>query len=185
MLQRDALRAHFDQFLRSEPDELFRENTSEITVAKFLNSPEDGLVTYVSIGLSGHLLGQDSGRKIRQELLITSDINYEGIGQEDVIFSLCKLILEEHRAIKEGQVLGPYSKLFSQQHSIQLSSLLCSHPAYFDEEFCFFEAGDITVIVELLPLLIHEASFVRANGEDVFFEMIDEGDVDILDYVRK
>lgn len=183
MQHSDILRHHIDSFCGNEPDALYSEDSLQIKVARFDNIPDVGLTTFISIGLSGHLLQQNSGRDIRQELLITVDNTFAKLPIEEVIFSVSKILLAEHKAVSCGQVLGPMASLFPEVES-NLTSLLCSYPAFFPEEFSFFESDTTTVLVELIPIQTSEAEFVQIEGASKFFEMIDEGKVDMLDYNR-
>ncbi|RDH42207.1 suppressor of fused domain protein [Zooshikella ganghwensis] len=179
----EALRDHIDRFCRDEPDNLFKEDLTKISVAKFDNIPDSGLTTFISIGLSGHLLKQDSGRSIRQELLLTVDNLYADFAIEEVIFSVAKLILKDHKAVSRGQVIGPKGLLFPEEDS-NLTCLLCSYPAFFPDDFSFFENSETTVFVELIPMLTREAELSNQIGWEKFFGLIDDGEVDILNYHR-
>ncbi|GHA22252.1 hypothetical protein GCM10008090_35080 [Arenicella chitinivorans] len=179
----EFLRHHIDTFCGEEPDSLYKESSLKVSVARFDNVPDDGLTTFISIGLSGHLLQQRSGKSIRQEILLTVDNAYADFGIEKVIFSVAKIMLGQHKAVSRGQVLGPKGALFPEEGT-NLTSLLCSYPAFFPEEFSFFENDETTVFVELIPTLSSEAEFIQKEGWSKFFEMIDKGRIDILNYNR-
>ncbi len=181
----EALRNHIDSFCGEEPDQFFKESSVGINVAKFNDVPDQGLTTFISIGFSSHLLMQDSGKNIRQELLITVDNMHSDLPIEEIIFSVSKLMLNSHKAVMHGQVIGPRGFLFPEEKKIHLTSLLCSYPAFFPEDFSFFENENVTVFVELIPTLTSEAKLVNKEGWSKFFDKIDEGEIDILNYYRQ
>ena len=179
-----ALKSHIDKFCGEKPDAIFHEELTGITVARFNNIPDDGLTTYISIGLSGHILSQQSGQKIRQELLVTVDNEFSELPIEDVIFVVAKSTIEKHFALMRGEVIDSGGLLFPEISGVRLTSILCSYPAFFSDDFSFFENEETTVFVELIPITTDEAEFVHKEGWSKLFDNIDEGVIDILNLRR-
>lgn len=181
----ELLKEHISIYCGENPCDVFHESLTGIKVAKFKDIPEEGLVTFLSVGLSGHLLQQDSGRKIRQEFLITIDENFAFLDVEDVIFSVAKLVLDRHIALKQGELLGPRGSLFEDESCAGITSMMCGYPAYFPDGFAFFEMNDeVTVFVELILLTTQEASLAKDAGWSALMEEISKGVINILDLTR-
>lgn len=92
------LKSHVDNFCSDSPSSITNEDVTGITIAKFVNTPEEGLTTYVSIGLSGHIFKQKNGKLIRQELLVTIDNSFSGLAISELILSVGKLMLDKHQS---------------------------------------------------------------------------------------
>lgn len=182
----DVLKEHVDRFCGDNPDEVFHDRVTGIKVAKFSDVPDKGLVTFLSVGLSGHFLEQGSGRHIKQEFLITVDDLYSDLPVEDVIFTLIKIVLDSHHALKQGEVIGPLGPLFEDNKYANLAAVICSYPAFFPDEFSFFECmGETTVFVELIMITKKESDYARVKGWSAFFDKIDSGEINILDLSRQ
>lgn len=180
----DLLKEHIDKYCGEEPDKFFKEGTTDISVAKFNNVPYDGLTTFLSIGLSGHIFIQESGLNIRQELLVTVDTRFSEVSVEDIIFSVIKEMLDTHKPLKLGQVIGSRGLLFEEEKEITLTSCLCSHPAFFPEDFSLFENINTTVFVELIFISTNEAEWIKENGWSGFFDLVNNQKIDVLNLHR-
>ena len=183
------LEKHIDQYCGKNPSGFFKEENLRLNVARFRNVPDNGLSTYISIGMCLHGLKQNvSGIKIRQELLFCVADKYDHLPWHEIIFSVGSKILQDHNAVMLGQVIGPWGPLFPELHISNLTALICSYPAFFDEDFCEIELkkedGPI-VFVELIPITTKEANFISNDGWSAFFEKIDNCEIDILDLERK
>ena len=181
-----VLKKHVDHYCGSEADGFYKEDTTMTSVAKFIDVPDKGLVTYLTIGLSAHILNQEKSRtRIRQELLVCIDTNYDYLAWEKILFSVASIILKNHNALLLGQVIGPGGLLFPEFPNLKLTSLLCTYPAFFDEEFCEIDhMDDPMVFVELIPISTNEAGYIRKEGWSSFFNKVNSGEINILDLKR-
>jgi hypothetical protein len=190
------LKKHIDYYCGTEPEKFYKEDTTEIGVAKFIDIPDKGLVTYLTIGLSAHILNQKKSQtKIRQELLVCIDKNYDYLPWETILFSGAKIILDSetamklgndsHTAFQLGQVIGPGGPLFPEFPGLRSTALLCSYPAFFDEEFFEIDGMDTPlVLVELIPITSNESSYIHRKGWSTFFDKVNSGEINILDLKR-
>lgn len=97
--QDKLLKQHIDCYFGEKPDEVIQNHSTGVYVATFKNIPDDGLATFISIGLSAHLLNQKSGQTIRQESLMTVDSTYANLAVENVVLMIVYLILEKYNAV--------------------------------------------------------------------------------------
>jgi hypothetical protein len=180
------LRTHIYKYCGETPDALFDKEDTGISVAKFNDIPDKGLTTYITIGLSGHQLKQESNRPIRQELMITLDSGYAArVAVEQVVSTVATMIVKSHNAVKNGEVIGPFGPLFPEDPQMNLTAIGCGSPAYFDEGFDRFDHNDeLMVFVELVPLTTKEAKSIEQDGWDQFIDKISSFEIEHLDYYR-
>lgn len=181
-----CLKKHVDRFCGKKPSDVRVEASLGVTVAKFSDVPRKGLVTELTIGLSGRRLEQPrGGRPLRHELLTCVDRAYAGLPWVEVLLAVAKGAIEDSKAFERGQVLGPAGALFPEEPAVSATALLCSSPAFFPPEFGEFECdGEAIVIVELVPITSGEAEWIRQNGWSSFFDRVNSGEVNILDLRR-
>lgn len=183
----EKLRAHIDGHLGTTPSGLVIEERLGIRVATFDDMPSPGLVTSVTIGVSGHELKQVvSQRTLRQELMTCVDRKYGDLPWHEVLLSVAKDVVTHHAALMLGEVLGPGGLLFPETQKCTATALLCAPPAFFDDDFSEIELDDRTsmVIVELMPITSEEASWVKRHGWSAFFDRVNSGKIDIMNLSR-
>ena len=161
----------------------FREGSSPVQVVRFRNQPFDGVVTYVTLGLSNILLSMPRGRDVRQEFVFTA---YEKFSAEEIasfMLSFCDYILARNQALLRGDVVGPSAPLIP---NVAVNSVYASIPVVFDERFSTYkESSPHTVMVWLIPLLKEEADFVKANGWSQFEDVLERENPDLMELNRK
>jgi len=69
--------------------------------------PTDDATSYVTLGLSNHVLAAASGRQVRQELLGASYSRFAELNPEANLLTVAHNLLEAHRAALRGNVIGP------------------------------------------------------------------------------
>ena len=111
----ELLKAHMDRHCGKIPTLYFKEDSTGIGVAKFVDLPDVGLTTFVSTGLSGHILKQNSGVDIRQELLMTVDNKFGKMQHEISLFTMAKIILDSHKGILREQIIGPLGLIYPEE----------------------------------------------------------------------
>lgn len=160
----------------------FTNGSSPVQIARFRNQPFEGVVTYVTLGLSNVLLSMPQGREVRQELVFTS---YETFSSEEIasfMLSFCDYILVRNQALLRGDVIGPSTPLIS---SVAVNSVYASIPVIFDEDFSTYKGSSPhTVMVWLIPLLKEEAEFVKSNGWSKFEDLLERLDPDLMELNR-
>lgn len=182
----EMLKKHVDSFCGPAPSALFVEENLGVRVATFADTPEPGLVTSLTLGISGHVLTQPlSGTKIRQELLTCVDAKYRELPWHEVLLATAKVLLERHTAIRLGEVLGPAGALFPEVRWCNATALLCAPPAFFDADFSEPTFDEISMIfAELIPITTSEAEWVQRFGWSAFFDRVNAGEIDILNLRR-
>jgi hypothetical protein len=181
----EQLRRHIDEYCGSSPSALLVEEGLGIRVATFEDTPTPGLVTSITIGLSGHVFDQRSGKKLRQELMTCVDRRYQDLPWGEVLLSAGKIALSRHTAFMLGEVIGPAGPLFPEAPWCKATALLCSLPAFFDPEFAEIDLGDSPMVfVELIPITSAEAEWVQHHGWSAFFDRVNRGEIDILNLSR-
>lgn len=166
-----------------EPSESWKESGSQVYVNKYSEQPQGDLVTFLTIGLSGHDLKQESGSKIRQELMITVSNNFEKLPIEDLLFVVAKDVLSAHQPLQRGQVITRSGTLLD---GITCSALFCTVPGYFEPSFTTLPGldGIETVLVDLVPITTDEESLIEADGATNFENLLDDGRIPIFDLAR-
>ena len=81
-----------------------KSQTHGVRVVSFRDQPESGITTFATLGLGRHILGQPSGRQIRQELLISARDNHSADMLARLLMSVAEHILAEHKALLRGEV---------------------------------------------------------------------------------
>lgn len=160
----------------------FSEGSSQVQVVRFRNQPFDGVVTYVTLGLSNVLLSMPQGREVRQELVFTAYEKFSAEAVSSFMLSFCDYILARKQALLRGDVVGPSAPLIP---NVAVNSVYASIPVVFDESFSTYKGSSPhTVMVWLIPLLKEEAGFVKANGWSEFEDMLERENPDLMDLNR-
>jgi hypothetical protein len=182
----DAVRRHVETYCGELPAQMWRETRLHIGAARYADTPTEGLVTFMTIGLHHHAFRQPTG-VIRQELLVCVDQAYADRPWEDVLFRVAEVLLDSGEALPREQVVGGVDAIFAggAGGADNLTAVVAVPPTRFPLEFCLFEGlAEPLVFVELVPLKDPEAEFVRAWGWDAFAEGAEERGVDLLDLTR-
>lgn len=179
-----TLISHIENMLgQLEQGWTFRAGSSPVQVVRFRNQPFDGVMTYVTLGLSNVLLSMPDGREIRQELVFTA---YEAFAAEEIasfLLSFCDYVLARKQALLRGDVVGPSAPLIP---NVTVNSVYASIPVVFDESFSTYKkSSPHTVMVWLVPLLKEEANFVRANGWSHFEDVLELENPDLMELNRE
>jgi hypothetical protein len=181
----DCLRQHIDRYCGVTPDACYREDRLNVGVARFDNVPEQELVTSITVGLSAHRLKQDSGREIRQELMFCVDRRYSELLWHEILFAVCKQVVDRGGALSRGEVIGPAGPLFPEASWCRMVAAVCTSPTMFDEAFGETTCGnDTLVVVELVPITGNEAGFVKRLGWSALFDRVNTGHLNIFDLTR-
>jgi hypothetical protein len=154
----------------------------KVQVARFEDQPVPHSITYVTTGLSKHLLHQASGRSVRLELLTCIWSRFRDSGIDSLLFALSQDILERHHAPMRGEVVGPAGPVVL---GSTLEAFYFLPPLYHPEALETFGPEDSqTVFVWALPVSASEATFIRGTGWNVFEKRIHSADPDLMDLAR-
>lgn len=153
-----------------------------VQVVRFTNQPFNGVMTYVTLGLSNTLLPMSQGREIRQELIFSA---YDKFSAEEIVsfmLSFCDYILAQNKALLRGDIVGPSDPLIP---NVAVDSVYASIPAIFDERLSTYRGSSPnTVMVWLIPLRKDETNFVRTNGWSQFEDILERENPDLMELNR-
>jgi hypothetical protein len=157
-------------------------DTSEIKVVAFRDQPHQGVVTYLTLGLSDYLLPMTHGRKVRQELLVSVYSRYNSKDVAAFLVSFSEYIVSQNRALLRGDVVGPSQPLVP---NVSANAVYASIPVFFEDDFRTFDGSSPpTVFVWLIPLPSSDAEFVKQSGWDAFEDRLEASEVDFWDLDR-
>lgn len=153
-------------------------------ILKLPDVPEEGAVTYVTLGLSSTPLRQREGfPNLRQELVFSMWAPDDDEHPVALVMAVVSDMLDSGRALKRGEVLGPAGPLLD---GVRAEAMYCAAPVYFEYELQLFSGFDTPLyFVWLLSILPDEAEYARREGPDAFEALLDADEgVDVLDLNR-
>jgi hypothetical protein len=138
--------------------------------------------SYLTLGLSDHVLTGPSGRQFRQELLGASYTRFAELNPDANLLKIAHDLLQAHRAALRGEVIGPAGPIV---HGSSLEAYYCSLPAYFSDDLVTFRGSvPATTFIWLVPITHPEAHYVWEQGWAKFEDLLVERDPDLLDLTR-
>jgi len=151
---------------------------------RFRDRPNPGATTFMTLGLSNHVLTQRSGVDVRIEFVIAChDAFVEGFNSLSVLADVCDQVLPDHSAPARGTVFGPRGRFFE---GSEMEALYCASPVYFPDDLCKFGGfSEPFVPVWLVPITKLEAHYVGTNGWNSFEELLARVDPNLLDLRRR
>lgn len=175
---------HVRQFC-GDPAQSWADDESGLLVGAYKNVPEQGLTTFLTAGLGSHILLQDDSQTlISQELLCTVDSAFQKLPFERLLLATAKMVVQAHKPLLRGQILGPFGRLFAEMPEIKCEAFYCGCPSFFDDEFIVFGAETNLIFVELYPITAAELELIVASGPQAFEGAIESGMINILDLGR-
>lgn len=153
-----------------------------IQIVKFLNTPTKSVSTFITLGVSNHILTMPSGATCRQEFLFSAYDKFdpESIAMMMILFS--NQIISSHKAVLRGEITNLNQPISA---DINMKYLYTSIPYIFPEEFDQLLSVKPAVMFPLLiPLHEEEAQFVSEFGRQNFEKLIDEKEMDLFDLAR-
>jgi len=156
-----------------------------VQMAVLDHSPVSGARVIATLGLSQHLLQLgESSHEVRLELMMMFR-TAEGERNLPAVLSQVALgLLEDHRGVWHGEVLGPRGPLVP---GSTMSALCAAQPVYFPDSFAAFSDDELgrVVVVWLVPISESEARFVRSSGWRRFEALLLRDNPDVLDFFRR
>jgi hypothetical protein len=148
----------------------------------FRNQPSDGLITFVTLGISEALLPLGAGRRIRQELVFSAHDRFRLWNMAGLVSQIGKELLQTNRPLLRGQVLEPAGSILP---GATLDAIYCSIPVFFPQSFHQCNTTEPpTVFVWCIPIAASEAHLVRTTGWNYFEEQLEKSDPDLFDLQR-
>jgi hypothetical protein len=151
-------------------------------VARFQRGVGDGTVAFATLGLGGHLLGGRT-KQIRQEFMMIVPESLRDGPVPGILQQVGIGVLETHRALLRGDVLGPKNSLFV---GSKMEALYVTLPIYFPDKFSVYaEDGTNIAIAWLVPISRNEAHYVQERGWRDFEQRLTEVDPDLANVYRE
>jgi hypothetical protein len=174
-----------DRFLPHQPDRYFVENRLAVGIAVFRDQPCDGLVLFLTVGLSEMLLEQASGNPIRQELLLNVQNEWADLPWQELLFGVASRVERTRRALPRGFLFESTSPLIAEATISTLTSLVVVPPALMPDGFFEVPSTDPpTIFVELAPITQTEVKLIQDEGFESFATEVQVGTIDLLDLRR-
>ncbi len=150
-----------------------------VQAAVFHKQPASNCTTYVSLGLSSHVVHYvGDSPPVRQELILSCYSRYESWRPGLILQMVAADVIADHHALHRGQILGPHGPLFEDS---RLTALYCAGPVHLPRELArFTEFAEPTVFVWLVPISDDEARFAFEEGWRALEHLMDTEDPDLL-----
>lgn len=176
----DHLESHLGRISRGWGD--YGGDLKSLQVCRFEDAPMQGVVTYVTLGLSHHVLSMPKGRAVRQELVLAVAHEYASDDLAKLLAYVAERILGEHQAILRGDVIPLGSSV---ARGSELSSLYVSLPVAFPDGLATYSGTDpATVFAWLVPVHDLEAKLVRRMGWSQLEDHFEGSNPDLFDLGR-
>lgn len=176
--------SNFSQHLESHLGPIDRgwSGGGHIQVVRFCNQPHEGVDTLATLGLSDMPLPLDSGREVRQELLVSVYNHFDAEAVASFLLTFAEYVEMHSRALLRGDVVGPSSPLIPQ---VKADGVYAAMPVFFEDELATYsKTSPSTVIVWLIPIRKEEADYVRTCGWDAFEDLLESVELDFWDLNR-
>jgi hypothetical protein len=173
---------HLDKNLGIQDDQsIWSYKEMGFWILKYDDQPQKQACSYITAGLGRHLLEQESGQKIRQELLFTIWEEYTVNKPEDKLASLSLDFLDRHIPIPNHQVIPWEDGVFE---NYDFSAVYCTGARQMPEEFEMIEAEPNLIFVWLIPIYPTEQKFCKEYGWSKFEDLINEQQPDFFNLER-
>lgn len=178
-----SLIQHVENYLGSI-DKGWKDNDSEqnLQVVYFPDCPGETISTFLSLGMSDHVLELNNFKRVRQELVFSI---YTVSSSELVVsflMSLCEAVVNRGKAVLRGEVIPLTSEL---AQKIGFKFVYCTIPIFFDEDFCSYDSTTPpTVMVWVIPIYDAEADYIKEYGWESFEDLLEEKDPDLCSLER-
>jgi len=159
-----------------------KENENHVQVIRYPDAPIKSVATFVTLGLSHHLLAMSDTQNIRQELIFSAYQKFNEGKIASMLLTFSDFVIHRHKAILRGDIECSNEPIIP---DIPLTCLYATIPTLFQDsiDVCHLTSPP-TVFVWLLPLHRSEANFVKTNGWSKFEEMLEKLKADVFDLCR-
>ena len=166
-------------------DKGWKNNSSKVglQVVSFNDTPGESVTTFLTLGLSHHVLEVSNTKKIRQELVCAVSATVLSNLIVSFLLLLGESILKNHKALLRGEVIFLSNEV---ARKVGFDAVYCSIPVFIDDDFATYHESDpATVIVWMIPIYESEADFIAGNGWDRFEDLLEEKDPDFYSLDRE
>ena len=157
------------------------EEYGRLNFGYFKNQPFDDLLTYITLGLSHHVISINENKDVRCELLFSVMEMYEHDNIYNLLRYVANEILSTHKALLRGQTLILPPGILK---DCNMNGLYVSLPIFFDEDFHVYNSSPPTVFCWIFPLYSEEMDFIAHNGWNRFEDILEVIDCNLWDLKR-
>ncbi|EID99568.1 suppressor of fused domain protein [Leptospira licerasiae] len=173
---------HLENYLGEIEEGWAPEWNKDLQIIRFKNTPLEEVSSFVSLGLSKHIL-KINNREIRQELIFSA---YDKFSFDDIAMCLalvCKRILTNHNALLRGELLKMNHRIIPGK---DFYGLYVAIPVFFEDDFCVYISESMKIVIAwLIPLYTEEIDFIQSVGWEKFEDLLEEGSCDFWDLDRE
>jgi len=153
-----------------------------VQVALIARQPNEGCVTYATLGLSRHVLSMPNDRNVRQELLFAVHAQQADDLFSKILFHVAESTIAKHRALLRGEVFPLNASIAV---GATCSNLYVSAPVVFPAGIATYpDSVPPTVFAWLIPITSAEADEIHSHGWNNFEDKLEQLDVDLFDVFR-
>ena len=133
-------------------------------------APESDLNTYVTVGISNHIMRWGADKDVRQELIVVANSSHPKHEVISFLLSFGEFVLKSHRALRQGDVVGPSNPVIP---NATTNAVYVTIPTIFPDQFAILRDGEVPILFALLiPIVSSEAAFIRREGWAQFEEIL-------------
>jgi hypothetical protein len=163
----------------------YRDETNEyfVDILSSLNSPETGLTSFSTIGLSGYPLIKDGEE-------YSARVEFVGAAQSNFLGFANALATSAFNIIKSNWFCYPGAifpdVLSMHEVSSSMTSFLFTPPFLWEDVLKTIHDGDLTVAwLMAIPISLNEEKYAAEHGSDALEDLLEEHSVDIFDLERR
>lgn len=150
-----------------------------IDVLRYDDQPFEGTSTFVTRGIADEPLRRFDEGDTRQEFLLCGEATFDAAR---VLRWAAEQTLDSGFGLMRGAVLSMDEPIVP---GSRLVALYATYPVYHEENLAAWRGSEPpTAIVWLVPVTYAEAKYVEKNGWEVFEEMLEKKDPDLVDFMR-
>lgn len=156
------------------------DESKQIDIMTCTNGFCEGIDTLSTIGLNNIDIGLKSkDQKLRVEILIVGNLNNMIIG--NILSSIAFEIMDLHRCMHGMIIPNAISEYIS---DVEVKHIVLLSPVFWNK-YKPLTVDDITIVWLLaIPISDTEVSFISTKGIDAFDRLLEECNVDVLNYSR-
>jgi antitoxin YqcF len=158
-----------------------KESEYGVYVVSFNDIPDNGVITFATLGLSSYSFPTGQGAGIKQELLISVEQSFDSDRVASFLMFLAEHIVIRNKAVLRGEVIDPARPIIAGASS---TAVYATNPSPFGDEFMNFRCDPSLVFVYLIAISGAEAELIRRRGWRWFEDRLESEDPNIWNLCR-